>query len=205
MALLLLEVPGIRQRYGMFPVLPANAVASGDAGQAVEPYPVVSISQSLQNNPAVVTLVSPGLTTHGLSPGDVVIFRPPRPNIDSLPPEITENIPYYVLPGPAWTPQTFQISDGAGNAVVTTTSGTDTIEKNPLLGRGMINSPLLWLAQRIAKNRERLGVHYMSDSMGSRHFAAAIWRALLHDNTINCPTLISVLRHAEAEWPTKWP
>ena len=76
------------------------------------------------------------------------------------------------------------------------------------MGWSAINSPLLWLSQRIAKNRERLGVHYTSDSMGSRHIAGAIWRALLHDNTANkiyCPTLISVLNHATAEWPTKWP
>ena len=68
---------------------------------------------------------------------------------------------------------------------------------NPLMGRGELRSPLLWLGERIAKNRERLGVHYPSDSSGSRHLAAAIWRALLHDrgNTgIDCPTLRSVLR-----------
>ena len=105
-----------------------------------------------------------------------------------------------------WTPNSFQISgNSGGSAIITSAGGTDTIDRNPLLGRGAINSPLLWLAQRIAKNRERLGVHYMSDSMGSRHLAAAVWRALLYDNTINCPTLISVLNHAIAEWPTKWP
>lgn len=76
------------------------------------------------------------------------------------------------------------------------------------MGRGELTSPLLWLAGRIAKNRERLGVHYASDSAGSRHLAAGIWRALLHDSTpsrIYCPTLRSVLAHATAEWPTKWP
>ena len=79
---------------------------------------------------------------------------------------------------------------------------------NPLMGRGELTSPLLWLGERLAKNRERLGVHYASDSAGSRHLAAGIWRALLHDNTtsrIYCPTLTSVLAHATAEWPTKWP
>ena len=76
------------------------------------------------------------------------------------------------------------------------------------MGRGEINSPLLWLSQRLAKNRERLGVHYISDSMGSRHLAAALWRALLHevdpDKRIICPTLETVLERAKAEWPTKW-
>jgi len=45
--------------------------------------------------------------------------------------------------------------------------------------------------------------------MGSRHLAAAIWRALLHetevDKAIYCPTLRSVLAKATAEWPTKLP
>jgi hypothetical protein len=75
------------------------------------------------------------------------------------------------------------------------------------MGRGELSSPLLWLGERIAKNRERLGVHYASDSSGSRHIAAGIWRALLHDQTdsrIDCPTLGTVLHHATAEWPTKW-
>jgi membrane-associated phospholipid phosphatase len=47
------------------------------------------------------------------------------------------------------------------------------LRRNPLHGRGELRSPLLWLSQRLAKNRERLGVHYASDSMGSRHLAAA--------------------------------
>jgi hypothetical protein len=88
-----------------------------------------------------------------------------------------------------------------------------------LSGIDPISSPMLWLSQRLAKNRERLGVHYHSDSFGSRHLAAGIWRALLHPNgsiisspmllhsngiTISSPTLETVLRHAKAEWPTKW-
>ena len=76
------------------------------------------------------------------------------------------------------------------------------------MGRGEINSPLLWLSQRLAKNRERLGVHYMSDSMGSRHLAARLWRALLYERDktekIVCPTLETVIGHAKSEWPTKW-
>ena len=70
------------------------------------------------------------------------------------------------------------------------------------MGRGEIKSPLLWLAQRNAKNRERLGVHYASDSSGSRHLAAAIWRALFWEQDdakrIDCPTLNAVRRHAHA-------
>ena len=70
--------------------------------------------------------------------------------------------------------------------------------RNPLAGRGQIYSPLLWLAQRLGKNRERLGVHYPSDTFGSRHLAGAIWRAVLHDGSVECPTLRSVLNHAIA-------
>jgi hypothetical protein len=80
-----------------------------------------------------------------------------------------------------------------------------TILNNPLMARGAVRSPLIWLAERIARNRERLGVHYPSDSAGSRHLAAAIWRAMLYDGSIDCPTLRSVLSRATAEWPTNWP
>jgi membrane-associated phospholipid phosphatase len=68
---------------------------------------------------------------------------------------------------------------------------------------------LLWLAARLAKNRERLGVHYASDSSAGRHLAAGLWRALLHDanagTRIECATLRKVLMQATAEWPTPWP
>jgi hypothetical protein len=206
MALLLLEIPGIWQRFGMFDAPIPNQAPTGLPGKRVEPYPTVAISNS---NPAVVTLTSPGLTAHGLSPGDIVVFRTPRPNTtDALPPEIIAGTRYTVLLN-GLTSNSFQISDPNGATVVTSAIGTDTIDRNPLLGRGEINSPLLWLSQRLAKNRERLGVHYMSDSMGSRHLAAALWRALLHETDLNkrivCPTLETVLGHAKAEWPTKWP
>jgi hypothetical protein len=61
---------------------------------------------------------------------------------------------------------------------------------------------LLWLAARLAKNRERLGVHYRSDSSAGRHLAAGMWEALFATpKAIDCPSLHSVLRHAQAEWP----
>jgi hypothetical protein len=71
---------------------------------------------------------------------------------------------------------------------------------NALTGTNALPSPLLWLGDRLAKNRERLGVHYASDSSGGRHLAAGLWRAIVHDKTIDCPTLHSVLNHAKAEW-----
>jgi hypothetical protein len=121
-ALMLLEIPAIRQRYGLFTVF------DGSPGKVIDPNP----------------------------------------------------------PTPAGAPPT-----------------------NPLSGRDEIKSPLLWLSQRLAKNRERLGVHYSSDSSGSRHLAAAIWRALFHESDpnkiIDCPTLRSVLAKATAEWSTRLP
>ena len=95
-----------------------------------------------------------------------------------------------------------------GPAVSTAADAAQTyfIPQNPLHGSGAFNSPLLWLSQRIAKNRERLGVHYPSDSNGSRHLAAAVWYSLFRETDpakqIICPTLASVKKHAEAEWPT---
>jgi hypothetical protein len=38
--------------------------------------------------------------------------------------------------------------------------------------------PLLWLGDRLAKNRERAGVHYPSDSLASRWLAGAVWALL---------------------------
>jgi len=75
---------------------------------------------------------------------------------------------------------------------------------NPLTGTTPIESPLLWLADRVAKNRERLGVHYPSDSSAGRHLAAGIVKAMLHplpgEISIDCPSLRSVLRLATSEW-----
>jgi len=184
-------------------------------GKKVEPYPTVQISQG---NPAVITLKSSGLTSHGLGGGESIAFwsTDPNPKHTTLPPEIspgpTDAVPkgkiYYVL-NTGLTIDTFQISASPGGAAIhASVIGTAYTNLNPLMGRGEINAPLLWLSQRLAKNRERLGVHYMSDSMGSRHLAARLWRALLHEritaNRIVCPTLEMVINHAKAEWPTKW-
>jgi hypothetical protein len=74
--------------------------------------------------------------------------------------------------------------------------------KGDLDDESEIASPLFWLAQRLAKNRERLGVHYASDSMGSRHLAQGLWNAMLSkdEKTISSPTLEMVIRKARAEW-----
>lgn len=87
-------------------------------------------------------------------------------------------------------------------------------------------SPLLWLAWRVAKGRERLGLHYPSDSAASRMLAAGLAEMCFGDGgngkpvsqrparkppekqldaqtlpALHIPTLQRVLRLAEAEWP----
>jgi hypothetical protein len=200
-ALLLLEIPALRQRYGMF-----AAPYDGTPGKVVDPCLPVTVTISLAN-PAVVT------GNVALNAGDPVFFQTTPGG--ALPAPITPGTTYYVIT--TGVAGVFQISSSPPSpnttptpisTVGSTQSGTQTLVRNPLAGRREISSPLLWLGERLAKNRERLGVHYASDSAGSRHLAAGIWRALLHDSTpsrIDCPTLRSVLAHATAEWPTKWP
>jgi hypothetical protein len=65
-------------------------------------------------------------------------------------------------------------------------------------------SPLLWLAWRIAKGRERLGVHYASDSAAGRRLAALVWDACTNPAStvkIDVPALKTVQLKARAEWP----
>lgn len=71
-------------------------------------------------------------------------------------------------------------------------------------------SPLLWLAWRVAKGRERLGVHYPSDSAASRTLAAGVWRLCVPAQAggrglLQMPTLQKVLAMAQAEWPVMQP
>lgn len=65
-------------------------------------------------------------------------------------------------------------------------------------------SPMLWLAWRIAKGRERLGLHYPTDSAAGRRLAVLLWQALGlaegHAATITVPALDQVRRMAQAEW-----
>lgn len=68
-------------------------------------------------------------------------------------------------------------------------------------------SPMLWLAWRIAKGRERLGLHYRSDSAAGRRLAALVWECCAVEDRssklprIRVPALATVLHRAEAEWP----
>jgi membrane-associated phospholipid phosphatase len=80
-----------------------------------------------------------------------------------------------------------------------------------LNGTAPIASPLLTIARRLAVNRERIGMHYPSDTMAGRHLAAGLWDAMVNrpqDNplaaAIEVPTLLRVLDKAKAEWPSPW-
>jgi hypothetical protein len=197
MALFLLEVPGIQQRYGFFPS-PPNPITGAPGG----PVPAVA-PIAVNIPPATQALVT--WNGHGLQPDDPVSFDLPQ----GLPSAINPGQIYYVLLVPPPTPNTFYFSTRIGGPPVNTAGDplqNFFIPQNRLPGSGAISSPLLWLSQRLAKNRERLGVHYASDSNASRHLAAAIWYSLFHEadsaKRIVCPTLDSVKRHAEAEFPT---
>jgi hypothetical protein len=85
-------------------------------------------------------------------------------------------------------------------------------------------SPLLWLAWRVARNRERLGLHYPSDSQASRRLAVGLWALCIDLRSVEqrqywyrqgeqmtphglpllrLPTLDAVLKRACAEWPER--
>jgi len=83
----------------------------------------------------------------------------------------------------------------------------------------VFNGPLLWLGDRLGRNRERAGLHYPSDSNASRWFAGAVAALLTtpkgsaaqatppgaanpvtDDALIDCPSLQSVLKQSKAEW-----
>jgi hypothetical protein len=197
-ALMLLEIPTLCERYG---------IADPDDGQPglrVDPYPTLPVVTITSARPAVVTWPN-----NRLHKGDPIVFQ----TDGELPGPIKPGRIYYVfnfLPAGATGGDNFTISAIRGpNATAIDTSGKAQngkfwIPQNPLYGSAAIRAPMLWLGQRIAKNRERLGVHYASDSNASRHFAGAIWRALFYDKVIECPTLHSVLQHASAEWRKPW-
>jgi hypothetical protein len=68
-----------------------------------------------------------------------------------------------------------------------------------------LNCPLLWLANRMARNRERIGVHYESDSSAGRSIAIGLWEAIFRTGSkgvglIALPTLARALALARSEW-----
>ena len=206
-ALLLLEIPALRQRYGICNEL------TGGPGSEVKPYPYIGQTVTINNPNGTPLLVTISPQSRPAANAPIAFQSDPE---GSLPAAIKPEATYYVLLQKALPANQFQISEkpagtaivGNGNAPVGTYKASSP-PANPLHGRTELKSPLLWLAERLGKNRERLGVHYASDTMASRHLAAAIWRALLKERDANkrivATTLDTVLRHAKAEWDTNWP
>jgi hypothetical protein len=65
----------------------------------------------------------------------------------------------------------------------------DTGRPDPAFG------PLQRLAERVARNREVLGVHYPSDSEAGRQLALGTFALLM-----KCPTVQTVAERARSEW-----
>jgi hypothetical protein len=59
------------------------------------------------------------------------------------------------------------------------------------------SSDLDWLASRVAKNRERAGLHYPSDSAAGQQLAEGAFAKL---NSSQCPTFAQLMTAAKAEW-----
>ena len=61
---------------------------------------------------------------------------------------------------------------------------------------------LVWLADRVATNRERAGLHYKSDSVAGQKLAQAIKTALTTTGSgkIVSVTFDAILAAAETEW-----
>ena len=110
-ALLLLEIPALRQRFGMF-VAPYD----GTPGKVVDPSPAVTISLA---NPAVVTLSV--LTAHGLNAGDPVTFQP-VPGGQPLPAPVVAGTTYFVLAA-GLTANSFEIATAPNGGPIGTGGG----------------------------------------------------------------------------------
>ena len=68
----------------------------------------------------------------------------------------------------------------------------------------------LHAAVRVARGRERLGVHYPSDSAASRKLAAGVWARCRPGDAgeaplLQVPSLQRIWALVEAEWPTLQP
>jgi hypothetical protein len=68
------------------------------------------------------------------------------------------------------------------------------------LGQSIYHEQLEWLADRVAVNRERAGLHYPSDSTGAKFIAGRVF-ALLKANANNLyNSFAQALQDAKAEW-----
>ena len=58
---------------------------------------------------------------------------------------------------------------------------------------------LEWLADRVALNRERAGVHYASDSRAGKFLAQECFTRMYSNE---CPTIKKLIDDAAAQWQT---
>ena len=59
---------------------------------------------------------------------------------------------------------------------------------------------LNWLAERVAVNRERAGLHYPSDTLGGQHLANEVFQLLVNSLPANS-RFRTMLDDARQEWP----
>ena len=60
-------------------------------------------------------------------------------------------------------------------------------------------SPLQMMAQRVARNREVIGLHYPSDSEAGRVLAKKTFEIITHPG--QCVTIQQMIQDAHLEWP----
>jgi len=66
--------------------------------------------------------------------------------------------------------------------------------------KAAMGTELDWLAYRVAKNRERAGLHYPSDGAAGQLLAWAIEQELMTNTAANYPKLNDILTAAKVEW-----
>src|SRR5262249_8084751 len=123
----------------------------------------------------------------GICPGLVPPFGPPRhPSLPSGHSFLRHFIALLLLEIPQIV---LRYGEPTVPGVPPNPVGPPTLPAKPLIQPGLdrvmvkaeeyvFTGPLLWLGARLAKNRERAGVHYRSDSLASRWIAGAIWALL---------------------------
>ena len=158
-----------------------------------------------------------------IAPGLVPPFGPPRhPSFPSGHAFLGHFIGLLLLEIPQVAEAFGEKDDPADDAAVGHPPTPDQMFKDP----HAFNGPLMWLAERLGRNRERSGLHYPSDSRASRRLAGALWTMLTGKKTdnqdpavgpvftndpaapvvdtktkaITLPALNLVLNRAKAEW-----
>jgi membrane-associated phospholipid phosphatase len=114
-----------------------------------------------------------------------------------------------VMPDVAWGKKVGTMQEGGAQITVTETEATDPSIANditspvrdlPGVAQRMTNTPLWRIAERVARNREVLGVHYPSDSEAGLRLAAQALPILLKCPLIGKPGDGGAVDRAIAEW-----